>query len=140
MYFNVIILKILIKCTNKKQHQNLFAHQVTWYEKSQTVKNVKQWPAECQYSGITELQLIIRFNTKSLTWSSETLGASCDNIPATKASPAPVVSTASTFRPLTRPLKSCFASFKQLQRIYFFSLFHTQRKTGKSIGVQLSAS
>lgn len=31
---------------------------------------------------------------------------SCDSIPATKASPAPVASTASTFKPCTLPLKS----------------------------------
>lgn len=41
------------------------------------------------------------------TWNNESSAASCDNIPATKASPAPVVSTGSTFKPLTLPLNSC---------------------------------
>jgi len=41
-----------------------------------------------------------------ITWSKERSLASCDNIPATNASPAPVVSTASTFKPFTLPLNS----------------------------------
>lgn len=44
---------------------------------------------------------------KMSTWSKEPSAASCVNIPATKASPAPVVSTGSTFNPLTFPLNSC---------------------------------
>lgn len=48
----------------------------------------------------------IIWNKLGSTWSKEKSVDSCDSIPATKASPAPVASTASTSKPCTLPLKS----------------------------------
>lgn len=60
----------------------------------------------CGHSHDKDNIVVVVIITEIGTWSSEISLANWDNIPATKASPAPVVSTCSTFNPLTLPLKS----------------------------------
>lgn len=59
------------------------------------------------YTLQDETSITRNLSQESSTWSNDRSAASCVNIPATKASPAPVVSTASTFKPLALPLNSC---------------------------------
>lgn len=47
---------------------------------------------------------IIKYFNENSTSSHVSSSASCANTPATKASPAPVVSTVSTFKPVTLPV------------------------------------